>query len=132
MKPVARDVEEEKETTGHRSTPVPDARSDDSCSDLLPDSETSCSALSPDDEDWSETNGIDYGHEDLNVVLEFKHGAPLVSENMLYTLKGQVKRDLARALRVPYSRVEIRDIQRRVAAKPAHAREDAHEEHARL
>ena len=130
MKPVARDVEEEKETTGHRSTPVPDARSDDSCSDLLPDSETSCSALSPDDEDWSETNGIDYGHEDLNVVLEFKHGAPLVSENMLYTLKGQVKRDLARALRVPYSRVEIRDIQRRVAAKPAHAREDAHEEHA--
>jgi parallel beta-helix repeat protein len=115
LKPGERDKKEE-EMTYDRRRPATDTLSDDSLSDLRPDSETSGSVQPPDDEDWSD-NGMHLDHEELNFILGLKYGAPLVSENMLKTLKGQMKRDLARSLRVPYCRVEISRIQRHDAAR---------------
>ena len=90
---------------------------------------TSCDVLSQDDID-SASDKIDVatssGNVTLIMTLDLGAAERLISREELQTLEGQLTRDIARGLRVPYRRIEVSGIQRNQGARAMASRcEDA-------
>lgn len=84
------------------------------------------SVLPPTDDEEANVTKVapNFGHENIMLLIQVDPASVLISEGMLQNIKGQLHRDLARCLCVPYHRIEMKGMQRHASA-PSPNKEDA-------